>query len=141
MKYINLKSFRNRNELKKSIERDYFDKIYKDKKHYKESMEMLELSFDIEPNMGRNERFCFVNGLTTSRLIIDKLSNIEGLDINDNELLNSVIMELESEEKSIKLDEYQKEYFRYGVFSAILLKSNENAKEVIEQQKMFQKIK
>lgn len=129
MKYINLKSFINRDELKKSVQRNYFDNMYKGKKNYKESMNMLELSFDIEPNMGRNERFYYVNGLTVSKLILDKLSGIKDIDINDEKLINSVIMELEAEENGIDLDDYQKEYFRYGVFSAILLKSNERIKE------------
>lgn len=136
MKYINLNSFKNKDELKKSIERNYFERMYARDEHFKEKMEMLELSFDVEPNLGRNERNCFVNGLTTSKLIIDKLSK-EKIGVNSENLIANVSAELECTEKVMALDEYQKEYFRYGVLSGILLRTNEKAKE---QQKCFKKV-
>lgn len=138
MKYLNINIFRNKDELGKSVEREHFDRIYKNEENYSKKMEMLEVSLDIEPNLGRDERYCFVNGLTIAKLIIDRLSCNDNISITNEKLLMSVTAELECAEKTMGLDDYQKEYFRYGIFSGMLLNSNEKARE---KQKKFKKAK
>ena len=124
MRYINIKSFRNKDEFNKSIEREYFDGLYKKEDNYEEKMEMFELSLDLEPNMIRINRYFFVLGLTTAKLIVNKLENMA----DDEIKMSLTIEELNKAKQNLELNSEQEEYFKYGVFAGIVVINNEKNK-------------